>query len=474
MAVWDGSVVVAVDGSEDALVAARWAAQTAASQEVPLLVVSILEIPALLPTQTYLDRLREDRQHAADAAVRVAAGVAPEVSAIGKVLEGRPSHLLVEMSQTAELVVVGSRGRGGVAGLLLGSVSTHVASHAVCPVAVVPKADAPAAGPVVVGVDTSAASSKALAYAFAQAHRLGTSLIAVHTCTETSSEILHRYEKSLGSRWQQEAAATVDALLAEFSADYPDVETQRIVALDKPAQQIIEAAQGAQLVVVGTRGRGSFRGLMLGSTSQAVLHVATLPVIVVSAHSHTNSRPEVFDDASAEPAESVGPVESADLRAAQARVVAARAAADVEQARVLDTVIAELPDRVEAIAQQIIEAQPLVTENLGEQGVAGMRADLRAAAMTLGDRLRASRYLITWSDYSEDAVHSALFPQLYKHWTVVRIRAIISEAGYLDDPDRLLPQHFYRRSDEALSAALRDLATAEEDLVVARRGPAGP
>jgi nucleotide-binding universal stress UspA family protein len=281
------TIVVGVDGSESALEATVWAAKAAERQGKSLTVLGVYETqaaayaPALVIPQDVIDIIRKEAQEYVHKAADKARAVAPTVEVTGKIEEGRPSPVLIGESQDAALVVVGSRGLGGVRGLFLGSVGVDVAAHAKSPVVVYAGPGGP--GPVVVGIDGSELSEAALAAAFEQASLLGAKLKVVHTWTDLASDALNGYglDADQLQRLADEAHEVVAERIAGFGSDYPDVEIERVVVPDGPANQLIEHAADAQLLVLGSRGRGGFRGLLLGSTSQAVLHKATCPVLVV-------------------------------------------------------------------------------------------------------------------------------------------------------------------------------------------------
>lgn len=281
------TIVVGIDGSESALEAAVWAAKAAERQGKSLTILAAYETqaaayaPALVIPQDVIDIIRKEAEENVHTAAAKARTTAPSVDVTGKVVEGRPSPVLIDASHDAALVVVGSRGLGGVRGLFLGSVGVDVAAHAASPVVVYAGPGGP--GPVVVGIDGSELSEAALSSAFEQASQLGTKLKVVHTWTDLASDALNGYglDADQLQRLADEAHEVVAERIAGFGSDYPDVEIERVVVPDGPANQLIEHATDAQLLVVGSRGRGGFRGLLLGSTSQAVLHKATCPVLVV-------------------------------------------------------------------------------------------------------------------------------------------------------------------------------------------------
>jgi nucleotide-binding universal stress UspA family protein len=280
-------IVVAVDGSAASNAAASWAARDAAMRNVPLTVVHAVATPtATWPPVPYPDSLvvglEDDGKKAIMHAMQIAEDAMP---ADGKVSIGRelvystPALALIKMSDEAEMVVVGSSGRGLLARGVLGSVSSTVVRHANCPVAVVRDeelADAPQA-PVLVGIDGSPASELATAIAFDEASRRGVDLMALHAWSDIAVSVLPEAD---WSSLEAEAHRSLAESLAGWQERYPDVTVHRLVVRDRPARQLAEKSQSAQLVVVGSHGRGGLTGMLLGSVSNAVLHSVQIPVIV--------------------------------------------------------------------------------------------------------------------------------------------------------------------------------------------------
>lgn len=188
---------------------------------------------------------------------------------------GPAARVLCERSVGADMLVVGSRGVGGLAGLLLGSVSLQVAAYAQAPVTVVRGRWRPVPGhypaPVVVGADGSAASTAALELAIAEAALRDVPLIAV--CALSDSAGLFGIARSV----EADFGAAVDRV----QAAHPGVVVQRRVDPGAPRSALLAAASAGQLLVVGARGRGGLREMMLGSVSMAILQHATCPVTVV-------------------------------------------------------------------------------------------------------------------------------------------------------------------------------------------------
>jgi nucleotide-binding universal stress UspA family protein len=213
------------------------------------------------------------------AAEEVLAGAVGQVRACAPDLDVRPvldvhapAVALLRHAAAAALVVVGSRGRGGFAGLLLGSTSLHVAMHAPAPVVVLrpPTSDrspGSSAGRIVVGIDGSPQSTCAIRFAVGRAHVRGAELTAV------------RVRQSQQTR-RQDRALPADCL-DPWRRRFPDVDIEEKTVVGNVGSALVDESAGADLLVVGSRGRGGFRGLMLGSVSHACLHHAHCPVAVV-------------------------------------------------------------------------------------------------------------------------------------------------------------------------------------------------
>ncbi|WP_342799914.1 universal stress protein [Nocardia sp. No.11] len=274
-------VVVGVDGSDQSRRALRWAADFAAHHRVPLQLVYAADVPVdygpgLAGPLYDLEALRKHGESVVAAAAVVATEVTTPIADITVSTDavlGSAVAVLRQRSESARLLVVGSRGLGAFRRTLLGSVSTAIARHAACPVAVIPESEAPADGPVVVGVDGSPCSVEAVAIAFDEAARRDTRLIAIHAWSE-----FYRYEAR--STMQTEAEAVLAESLAGYAEKYPEVTVERVVVEDRPARAVLAAASDAQLIVVGSHGRGGFAGMTLGSVAQTVLHGAEAPLII--------------------------------------------------------------------------------------------------------------------------------------------------------------------------------------------------
>ncbi|MFC8848615.1 MULTISPECIES: universal stress protein [unclassified Micromonospora] len=281
-------VVVGVDGSPSSLVAAEHAAQQAAWRSRPLLLVHGYLHPLgygvpINPYDVGVPAPTEEARRMLDRTADELRGRWPGVDVEVRQVAGGPAATLVAESPRAELVVVGSRGLGGFAGLLLGSVGAQVAGHGRCPVLVVRPQEQPIplGGPVVAGVDGSEPGRLAAVLAADEAARRGTGLVLVHVATVDDARPVPDEVEESGAAARAESADLLDATAAEVTAAHPGLTVERRpVRAAKPERALIELSGDAALVVVGSRGRGGFVGLVLGSVSQALVQHAHCPVLV--------------------------------------------------------------------------------------------------------------------------------------------------------------------------------------------------
>lgn len=281
-------VVVGVDGSAAALDAVRVAVREAEYRQRPLRVVHAFIWPLTgapltpVPGAPVTAGLRNQAEQYVTEAVEQARKIAPDLRITGVVVDGAPTPVLVEEARGAVLTVLGHRGLGGFAGLLLGSVTVQVAARAQSPVMVV-RGEARADGPVVVGVDGSDLSTEAVAFAFEEADRRDASLVAVHAWLFPTpvgpGDILPLVYDLDAAEGEEER--TLAESIAGFADRYPQVPVRHRVVRGSPGRVLVEASKRAQLVVVGAHGRGAFGGLLLGSVSHAVLHHGHSPLVIV-------------------------------------------------------------------------------------------------------------------------------------------------------------------------------------------------
>lgn len=286
-------VVVGTDGSLAAHSAVDWAAHEASERGLPLLIISsVPEHPlprrsslfaSLGRDRDYLENVRDKARIKLSSEERRVKLTYPDLVVEKSLVEGVASYPLARATKDAALVVVGARGHSAPLRVkALGGTSDAVVTHAHGLVAVIPEEASQSTGPVVVGVDDAPAAHEAIRVAFAEAARRGVSLVPIFVWHEPALAAETAVMGSIAlSEVSGEIELFVDELLAPLVADYPQVAVERRVEVGYPASVLVDASRDASLVVVGSRGRGGFAGLMLGSTSRAVLRDAHCPVIVV-------------------------------------------------------------------------------------------------------------------------------------------------------------------------------------------------
>ncbi len=287
-------IVCAVDGSDASKTAAKWAANTAVKRGIPLRLVSSYSMPQFLyaegmvPPQELYEDLEAETLEKIEEAKKVAVDFVPDVDVSHQIEEGSPIDMLLDLSEQCTMIVMGSRGLGGLSGMVMGSVSAAVVSHASCPVVVVREdnhvTEETKYGPVVVGVDGSGVSQKAIENAFKEADARGAELIAVHTWMDMQVQASLAGLSAAQQQWQvveEEQNALLGHRLAGWQERFLDVKVTKVVTRDRPVRALADASEGAQLLVVGSHGRGGFKGMLLGSTSRALLQAAPCPMMVV-------------------------------------------------------------------------------------------------------------------------------------------------------------------------------------------------
>ncbi|MEU8386819.1 universal stress protein [Micromonospora sp. NPDC048842] len=281
-------VVVGVDGSPSSLVAAEHAARAAVLRSRPLLLVhgylhtSGYGVP-LNPYDLGVPAPSEEAQQMLERTAAELTGRWPGLDVEVRQVLGGPGATMIEESRRAELVVVGSRGLGGFTGLLLGSVGAQVAAHAHCPVLVVrpDEQPIPVDGPVLVGVDGSESSRLAVGLGADEAALRDVPLVLVHVGPPDGDRTVPEEIEETQAAYQAEAVRLLADASAVVRADHPDlVVREHPVRAAGAAQGLIEASGTASLLVVGTRGRAGFAGLLLGSVGQAAIQHAHCPVLV--------------------------------------------------------------------------------------------------------------------------------------------------------------------------------------------------
>ena len=287
-----GAIVVGVDGSDAALRAVRWAAAEAVPRKLRLYLVCATAPtfgyygPGLPVPQSLFDDLEAAQRTWLSAAAKAAHEVSESLAVSTARVSLPPIPALLDIAATARMIVLGASGRGGFTGMLAGSTAVAVAAHARCPVVVVRTrldGSVPIRGPVVVGVDGSPTSERALGAAFDEASWRGAPLVPVHAWSDVdyATELTGQHGMIGDEPHAREQRRVLAESLAGWREKYPDVRVDEVVVRDRPRQRLLDHSASAQLVVVGSRGRGGFTGMLLGSTSQALVYHAQCPVMIV-------------------------------------------------------------------------------------------------------------------------------------------------------------------------------------------------
>lgn len=293
------SILVGVDGSLASLHALDWAIKLAQKDDARIAIACSYSLPTFAAASIDGGFAALDDSTIQEGARLVLEGAAKRVKDAGiqvsaQIASGDAAGALIELSKDHNLVVVGTRGRSGFSERLLGTVSSALPAHAKCPVVVVPGRglkdhgelpEFPEVKRIVVGIDGSSRAHGALKSAVLQAKLWGAELVAVGAVPLSKGagvlawvvpsavdheEVLRGYAEKL------------DIIMNKVQEENPDLKIRRIVLDGTGAELLTEFSQAADLLVVGSRGRGGFAGLLLGSTSQAVLHHSKCPVMVVN------------------------------------------------------------------------------------------------------------------------------------------------------------------------------------------------
>jgi nucleotide-binding universal stress UspA family protein len=279
-------IVVGLDGSTESDAALRWAAHEAQRHGARLTVLHAHD-PVQHAYDTPLEEVYErGLVHIAkvivDSAVAEVRSLEPTVWAHGETTSTAAAAALIRASGAGAMVVVGSRGRGGFTGLLLGSVSQHVATHAAGPVVVVRARPWQADGPVVVGVDESDGTGHALDVAFEEAALRDAGIVVLHAYLPDvrtwGLDLLPEVEDEQVRRTIE--LDRLNDIVEPWRKRFPAVDVEVAAVDGQAAARLIDASATARLMVVGSRGRGGFTGLLLGSVGLQLLHHAGCPVLI--------------------------------------------------------------------------------------------------------------------------------------------------------------------------------------------------
>lgn len=283
------AIIAATDGSESSLRAVEWAAREAVLHRGALRIVSVEALPPRMSPdpagrETTAGVVRQVTGRVLDRAVERVAEVEPGLAVDTDLLPGPPAQALAGLAAGASMLVVGHRGAGGFAAMVLGSVSRYVATHAACPVVVAREETMAVHREIVIGIHDPDRSAAALGFGFEEAALRQARLIAVHAWAWSlpsagSAGALTPQERAVmdSSGLQAYAATRLERVIAEWREKYPGVQAGWEVVHAQPARALIGASARADLVVIGRRATGS----TVGSITYPVLNHAHGPVAFV-------------------------------------------------------------------------------------------------------------------------------------------------------------------------------------------------
>lgn len=285
-------IAVGVDGSRAAWSALDWAAECAERTGRTLQIVhagDTYTMPGTVSDQPFGHDLLAD-------AIATVAESRPDVAVTTRLMPGDPGDVLVELSASADLIAVG-RGRGGVAGLVLGSVADRVLRHAHCPTAVIPRGVRSGANTIAVGASDTEGGRAALRFAFTEATRRGAELVVVRSWLtfdwRTASEPVPRMANV--QAWQEQERALLDELLQPFRAAFPEARLRTVITHEPVELALERETRDAAMLVLGCRRTDDAHLARMGSITSWAAHHFDCPVVVVG-HADVETVEELADE----------------------------------------------------------------------------------------------------------------------------------------------------------------------------------
>lgn len=281
-------IVVGVDGSAGSIGAALWAATLAERVDSPLLIAAAVQQPVIymgepayvVPREVWDEQRRASEHMVTDVAAAVLARH-PDLAVSTSVEEATACTMMVELSSTARMLVVGNSGSGPIVSALFGSTAQETSNAALCPVIVWREGDAGFDAPVLVGIDGSATSEAAVAQAFDLASLFGVPMIAALAWNSWShGAALSPTGPHDSIEIEREQQMLLSECLAGWAEKYPDVSVEHVVRQGNPAHLLVDLSKRAGLVVVGSHGRGVVARALFGSTSSNLTRHAHCPVMI--------------------------------------------------------------------------------------------------------------------------------------------------------------------------------------------------
>ncbi|WP_306369759.1 universal stress protein [Nocardiopsis sp. CC223A] len=282
------AVIAGVDGTSGARAALGWAIEAAARRRVQLRIVHGLGpetvVGAATADRRAVAEVRASAHELLTESAEYARRARPDIEVITVLAVADAPAVLLEEARHGDVIAVGSRGLGSVRAIMLGSVGMRTSANAPCPVVVVPDTEPRGyRGRVVVGVDGSSSSRRALRFALEEALTTDASVVLVHALGDDAPAEDEAIDDEVLDRQSEEVVGGVLAEVIDERTEHLDISAVRLRA--DPVRALLETGADADMIVVGSRGRGGVRGLVLGSVSQGVLHHARTPVAVLPPHS---------------------------------------------------------------------------------------------------------------------------------------------------------------------------------------------
>lgn len=277
-------ILIGVDGSDHGRKALAWGLERAKQYGATVELLHVADDSFLSESAAFLSEAQRASEQMLEAEIEYARSLGFTGEITGTAVVGHPIAEVEEASKRGDLLVLGAHTGSKFAGSLFGTRAVKIAATAHCPVAVIPAEDNGEGRGVVVGVDGSEASRTAVAFAAEEASKRGVPLIAVFAWMPPLTPGLeYLWSEELITSQRSAAEEQIAIGLAGLAERYPDLEIHREIVQAPPVSALVNAAEKAELVVVGSRGRGGLSRLLLGSVSHGVLQALPCPVVVTRA-----------------------------------------------------------------------------------------------------------------------------------------------------------------------------------------------
>lgn len=277
-------ILIGVDGSKHSVRALEWGLRRATESGADVELLHVADDSFLSESVAFLSEAQRASEQMLEKQCEYAREKGFSGVIRGTAVVGHPIAEVEEASKNADLLVLGAHSGNRFAGSFFGTRAVKVAAVSHCPVAVIPKRFESVVPGVAVGVDGSEAAQTAIAFAAEEASRRGVPLIAVYAWMPPLTPGLeYLWSEELVESQRAAAEEAIAIGTAGLVQRYPDLQIQREIVQAPPVAALVQAAEGAEMLVVGSRGRGGLGRLLLGSVSHGVLQALPCPVVVTRA-----------------------------------------------------------------------------------------------------------------------------------------------------------------------------------------------